>query len=141
MIKVDTNYFGQIEVDESEILTIKDGLIGFDEFTKFVLLKEEDIFIEYLQCIQDKVVFAVMEPFLIKKDYKFEIPDNTAKELGLKTVDDIVVKTIVVLPEDITKIRTNLQAPIIFNKNTNMGKQIILDDSYPIRYEFYAMGD
>lgn len=140
MLKVQTNYYGEIEVNESDVLTLKDGLIGFDSYTRFVLLKESDIFVEYLQCIDDKVVFAVMDPHLLKKDYSFEIPDLVIKELGIKSSEDLVVKTILVIPEDITKIRTNLQAPIIFNKNTNHGKQIILDDSYPMRFEFYNLG-
>lgn len=140
MIKVDTNYYGEIEVDEKDILVLNGGLIGFEDYTRFILLKEDDIFVEYLQCIDDKVAFAIMDPLLLKKDYKFEIPEDVAEELEIESSDDIVVKTILVIPEDITKIRTNLQAPIVFNKRTNNGKQIILDDSFPVRYEFYNMG-
>lgn len=140
MVKVSTNYYGEIEVNESDILTIKGGLIGFEDYTKFILLKEDDIFVEYLQCIDDKVSFAIMDPLLLNIDYKFEVSDDIVKELQIETPDDVVVKTILVIPEDITKIRTNLQAPIVFNKKINIGKQIILDDSFPVRYEFYNMG-
>lgn len=140
-MKVETNYFGDIEVSENEVLTLDEGMIGFEEYKKFVLLREEDIFIEYLQSIQDKVVFAVMDPFLIKQDYKFEIPLSVCDELELKDPNDAVIKTVVIIPQDITKIRTNLQAPIVFNKQNNKGKQIILGDEYPIRYEFYNDGE
>ena len=139
-MKIQTNYHGELEIKQEDILTIKDGMLGYEDITKFVLIKEEDIFVEYLQSIDEKVAFAVMDPFIVKKDYVFDVPDNVIVSLGITKQEDVVIKTVVVIPEDITKIRTNLQAPIIFNKANNMGVQIILDDSYPIRYEFYEEG-
>ena len=119
-------------------MTLKDGMLGYEELNRFILIKEDDIFVEYLQAIDELVAFAVMDPFLIKQDYSFDVPDSVLKALDIKSEEDVVIKTVVVIPEDITKIRTNLQAPIVFNKSNNKGMQIILDDSYPIRYEFFG---
>ena len=101
------------------------------------MLFRSDIFVEYLQSVKDDIAFAVMDPFIIKQDYTFDIPEMVMKALDIKSADDVVIKTVVVIPEDITKIRTNLQAPIVFNKTNNKGMQIVLDDTYPLRYEFY----
>ncbi|MGP1597798.1 flagellar assembly protein FliW [Peptoanaerobacter stomatis] len=137
-MKINTNYYGELEVKDEDILTLKDGMLGYEELNRFILIKEDDIFIEYLQAIDELVAFAVMDPFLIKQDYSFDVPDSVLKALDIKSEEDVVIKTVVVIPEDITKIRTNLQAPIVFNKSNNKGMQIILDDSYPIRYEFFG---
>lgn len=136
-MKINTNYHGEIEVREEDILTLVNGMLGFEDEEKFVLIKEEDIFVEYLQSLKDDIAFAVMDPFIIKQDYTFDIPEMVMKALDIKSADDVVIKTVVVIPEDITKIRTNLQAPIVFNKTNNKGMQIVLDDTYPLRYEFY----
>ena len=136
-MKINTNYHGEIEVREEDILTLVNGMLGFEDEEKFVLIKEEDIFVEYLQSVKDDIAFAVMDPFIIKQDYTFDIPEMVMKALDIKSADDVVIKTVVVIPEDITKIRTNLQAPIVFNKTNNKGMQIVLDDAYPLRYEFY----
>ena len=136
-MKINTNYHGEIEVREEDILTLVNGMLGFEDEEKFVLIKEEDIFVEYLQSVKDDIAFAVMDPFIIKQDYTFDIPEMVMKTLDIKSADDVVIKTVVVIPEDITKIRTNLQAPIVFNKINNKGMQIVLDDTYPLRYEFY----
>ena len=136
-MKINTNYHGEIEVREEDILTLVNGMLGFEDEEKFVLIKEEDIFVEYLQSVKDDIAFAVMDPFIIKQDYTFDIPEMVTKSLDIKSADDVVIKTVVVIPEDITKIRTNLQAPIVFNKTNNKGMQIVLDDAYPLRYEFY----
>ena len=136
-MKINTNYHGEIELREEDILTLVNGMLGFEDIEKFVLIKEEDIFVEYLQSVKDDIAFAVMDPFIIKQDYTFDIPDMVMKSLDIKSADEVVLKTVVVVPEDITKIRTNLQAPIVFNKTNNKGMQIVLDDTYPLRYEFY----
>ena len=136
-MKINTNYHGEIELREEDILTLVNGMLGFEDIEKFVLIKEEDIFVEYLQSVKDDIAFAVMDPFIIKQDYTFDIPDMVMKSLDIKSADEVVIKTVVVVPEDITKIRTNLQAPIVFNKTNNKGMQIVLDDTYPLRYEFY----
>ena len=136
-MKINTNYHGEIELREEDILTLVNGMLGFEDIEKFVLIKEEDIFVEYLQSVKDDIAFAVMDPFIIKQDYTFDIPDMVMKSLDIKSADEVVIKTVVVVPEDITMIRTNLQAPIVFNKTNNKGMQIVLDDTYPLRYEFY----
>ena len=136
-MKINTNYHGEIELREEDILTLVNGMLGVEDIEKFVLIKEEDIFVEYLQSVKDDIAFAVMDPFIIKQDYTFDIPDMVMKSLDIKSADEVVIKTVVVVPEDITKIRTNLQAPIVFNKTNNKGMQIVLDDTYPLRYEFY----
>lgn len=136
-MKINTNYHGEIELREEDILTLVNGMLGFEDIEKFVLIKEEDIFVEYLQSVKDDIAFAVMDPFIIKQDYTFDIPYMVMKSLDIKSADEVVIKTVVVVPEDITKIRTNLQAPIVFNKTNNKGMQIVLDDTYPLRYEFY----
>ena len=136
-MKINTNYHGEIELREEDILTLVNGMLGFEDIEKFVLIKEEDIFVEYLQSVKDDIAFAVMDPFIIKQDYTFDIPDMVMKSLDIKSADEVVIKTVVVVPEDITKIRTNLQAPLVFNNTNNKGMQIVLDDTYPLRYEFY----
>ena len=37
-MKVKTRYFGEIELDDSKVITFDNGLFGFEEFTRFALL-------------------------------------------------------------------------------------------------------
>lgn len=136
-MKINTNYFGELEVDENEILEFEKGMLGFEELKKFVIIKDSEIFIEWLQSIEDTTSFAIMDPFVADKNYSFELPEKIMKQLDIIDKEDVMIRTVVIIPEDITKIRTNLQAPIIINTKQKKATQIILDDSYPIRYEFY----
>ena len=136
-MKINTNYFGELEVDENEILEFEKGMLGFEEIKKFVIIKDSEIFIEWLQSVEDTTSFAIMDPFVADNNYSFELPEKIIKQLDIKSKEDVMIRTVVIIPEDITKIRTNLQAPIIINTKLKKAMQIILDDSYPIRYEFY----
>ena len=137
IVKINTNYFGELEVDENEILEFEKGMLGFEELKKFVIIKDSEIFIEWLQSVEDTTSFAIMDPFVADNNYSFELPEKIMKQLDIIDKEDVMIRTVVIIPEDITKIRTNLQAPIIINTKQKKATQIILDDSYPIRYEFY----
>ena len=90
-MKINTNYHGEIELREEDILTLVNGMLGFEDIEKFVLIKEEDIFVEYLQSVKDDIAFAVMDPFIIKQDYTFDIPDMVMKSLDIKSADEVVI--------------------------------------------------
>lgn len=136
-MKFETRYFGEIDVDENGILQFEEGILGFEDLKQFILLSEGDMIIDWLQCIEDDITFPIIDPFTIKSDYQFDLPEDVAKELQIEKPEDVIVYTVVVIPEDIKKIRTNLQGPIIINKEKKLAKQIILSDEYPMRYEFY----
>ena len=136
-MKITTNYFGELEVDKNEIIEFDKSILGFEDLNKFVLIKDSEIFIEWLQSTEDTTSFAVMDPFIADETYSFEISDKILKELNINEKEEVMVRTVVVIPEDITKIRTNLQSPIIINVKDKKAMQIILDDNYPMRYEFY----
>ena len=136
-MKINTNFFGEIEIDEKEIITFEKGMIGFEDIKNFALVGEEGLFVEWLQSIDEPTSFAVMDPFIAYTEYSFDIPDKVLEELNIKDKSEILIRTVVVIPEDITKIRTNLQAPVIINTKEKKAMQILLDDTYPMRYEFY----
>lgn len=139
-MKIFTEYFGEIEISEEDIVTFEKGLLGLEDLKRFSLITNEELFIEWLQCIDEDFSIAVMNPFFAKEDYSFEIPESTIKELELNSHEDVAIRTVVVIPEDITKIRTNLQSPIIINMKNKKGKQIVLEGDHPLRYEFYEKG-
>lgn len=136
-MKVKTAYFGEIEVSKEEVLHMEEGMLGFEELKDYVLIKEEEIFLEWLQSTDQAISFAVVDPFLIHPSYEFEIPENIRVKLAIEDPSEVAVRTVVIIPEDIQKIRTNLQAPVIINRKDRRAAQIILSDSYPMRYEFY----
>ncbi|KGG79982.1 flagellar assembly protein FliW [Caloranaerobacter azorensis H53214] len=128
---LNTKHFGQIEIDEDSIITFPDGLLAFEEQKRFVIINnpDEEIPFKWLQSIDNPdLAFVIINPFLFKKDYEFDIPQSVVDRLDIEREKDVLVYSIVVVPEDITKMTANLAGPIIINLKNRLAKQIILDD-------------
>lgn len=135
---IDTKIFGELEVDEEQIITFKEGLPGFADFHKYVLLVTESDSspFKWLQSVENsELAFAIVNPFAIVKDYDFELSEEVTMRLDIKEVEDILVYAVVVIPEDTTKATVNLIAPIIINTKLKIAEQVVLDtDTYSVRH-------
>lgn len=70
--------------------------------------------------------------------YSPEVDDEIIQSIGKLTQKDLDVYTIVVIPEDIQKMTTNLRAPIIINRETKKGIQAVVnDEEYDVRHNLY----
>jgi flagellar assembly factor FliW len=142
---LNTKDFGEIEVPESSIIYFEKGLPGFEGTKRYAIIdsgsgksgeEEEESPFKWMQCCdQPQIAFAVANPFMIKKDYDFEISDENVKSLDIRNAEDVAVYAIVNIPEDISKMSINLKAPVIINARNRRGEQIILDTGkYNVRH-------
>ncbi|MFW5649235.1 MAG: flagellar assembly protein FliW [Candidatus Alkaliphilus sp. MAG34] len=126
-----TKHFGEIEVKEGDIINFVDGIPGFEKLLRYVIVEnpDKDIPFKWLQCVDDSdLAFVIVDPFVFKKDYEFDIPQNVIKKLHIESHKEINIYTIVVVPEDIEKMTANLAAPILINVANKKGKQVFLED-------------
>ena len=137
----DTTRFGTIEIDDKEIITLTQPIIGFQEFRRFVLLPGPRDSVKWLQSTDSgELAFILMDPRQLLPEYVVNVAESELSELAATTVDELDVYTLVVVPDDPAKVRTNLKAPILINKKHRLGKQTILERSnYPIQF-FLAQG-
>ncbi|WP_027622302.1 flagellar assembly protein FliW [Acetivibrio clariflavus] len=135
---LNTRHFGEIEIDESKIINFKEGIPGFEDLKKFVVLYDGDETspFRWLQCVDDgQLAFAVVNPFMIVNDYDIEIPEEIVSSLNIESIEDVMVLSIVVVPDDVSKMTMNLKAPVIINTKNNTGMQVVLDtDMYSVRH-------
>lgn len=130
-MKLQTTRFGEIEVKETEIITLPEGLVGFPEYTRYVLLDhDKDSPFKWLQSVDEgSVAFVVMSPLMFRPDYSIEVTEDEVSGLGLEAVNDAVISVIVTIPSDPKKMSANLKAPLIFNTKNRLGKQIIVKET------------
>ncbi|MDF2537032.1 MAG: hypothetical protein K0S76_53 [Herbinix sp.] len=138
-----TKHFGEIDLDDSKIIRFDGGILGFEGFTNYTLLYDNDegerSDISWLQCIEEPALaIPVISPFLVKEDYNPEIEDELLKPLGNINEENVVVLVSMTVPADIDKISVNLKAPFIINSESRMGTQIIVENSdYEVKHYFY----
>jgi flagellar assembly factor FliW len=133
-----TRYFGELDIEESGIFHFSHGVPGFEGVKRFILIdnEEESSPFKWLQGVDEpKPAFVIVDPFAIKNDYEVNLSDEVLRELEIKDAGTVSVYCIVVVPDDISKMTVNLQAPLIINIASHKGRQVILDtDRYGVRH-------
>lgn len=141
-MKVKTRDFGEIEVSEENIIFFKEGIPGFDEEKEFIIIlnEDEDNPFHHLQSVKNpNLSFIIINPFEVFKDYDIIIPQTAIDKLKIEKPEDVLIYSIVVVPEDIRKMTVNLLGPIVINHKKRLGKQVILEDSrYSTKHFIFA---
>lgn len=129
-MQIETKMMGTVSIENDRIIKIPLGLFGFEEYTDFALLESEYPPFIWLQSLQDKnLAFLLIDPFEIIPDYEADIDDKELARIGIKDPLDVMVLTIVTVPNDGSPITANFQGPLIINKKNHQCMQAILDNS------------
>ncbi len=132
-----TRCFGEVKIKKEEIIKFTQPILGFDECKQYILMKNKSIFPTFwLQSIDNPgLAFPVVSPFFIDENYSIKLHVSDFEDINLKEFNDVIVLTLLVVPQDISLIRTNLRAPIIYNPIEKLAKQIVLqEEKYPIHF-------
>lgn len=116
----------RLVVGNEHLVTLPDGLLGFEGYTKFVLLaNREEAPFHWLQVLEDpRLAFLVISPFEVCPGYELNIPDQDAARLGIHSPQDALIFNIVTIRPD-GSATVNLKGPVILNRQTLVGKQIV----------------
>lgn len=137
LLKCETTRFGQIEVDESEIITFPSGILGFEQARRYVLIeRDQKSPFRYLQSLDDPdLTFVVAEPTSFRPDYRVTVWPDDVREIRLEREEDAVVCVIVRVPEELDEMTANLKAPLVINAKDRLGKQVVqVQDGYGVRH-------
>lgn len=138
-MNVQTTRFGitdQVSVSDAALLSFPHGLPGFEELRRFALVEEPGYLpFCWLQSLDDPAIgFTLLDPFLLRPDYDFELGDADVALLGLEDGTLPRVFSVLVVPSDLRGMTANLKAPVIVNPRSRLAKQVILtDERYPLR--------
>lgn len=143
-MQIDTRHFGKVDIEENKIILFPQGLPGFDNMKKFIILNEEDEeLFSWLQSIDDpSIAFALIDVLKIMPEYDPLVSLEELKIIDVldsdKDLENIVSYNIVVIPKDIKEMSVNLKAPVIINTKTYKGKQALAsNDNYEIRHKIF----
>lgn len=128
---VDTTRFGKIEIDDEAVITFPQGLFGFEQYRRFIVLRtdEKSPFL-WLQSLEEPgLAFVVIEPHHFKPDYAPTISDADAEALALNEDTPCMTFVIVTIPHGKPEEMTaNLLGPVIINAVSRVARQVIVED-------------
>jgi len=140
-MKLTTKHFGEIDYDPTLAIDFPEGLPGFPDRKKFIVLVEnehDDTFC-WLQSVDDgSLALALINIYNVMPDYDPLVETGEIDALGSLDGADLLIYNVVVIPDDIKRMRANLRAPIVINPVTRKGKQVVLkNDNYDMRFRIF----
>ena len=142
-MRVHTSRFGDVEVNDEEILSFPAGIIGFPTMTRYTIWEHDgEAPFRWLQSLDDgDLAFIVMDPTLVKPDYRIAIAPRDIAELGEGEGAKLIVLLILTVPsQDPGRITANLRGPVVINLSTKLGKQFVLSEDHPTRFPLFPDG-
>jgi flagellar assembly factor FliW len=139
-IFVETSRFGRLEIEEDEILSVSGDLIGMEGLKYFALVDEPSTKpFRWLQAVEHPWVAL---PILASEDlifeYEIEMPYEDLVEVGVESAGDTDIYIVATIPQVILHSYVNLRAPIIFNPQENILRQVdLIDSGFPTKLYFF----
>lgn len=141
-MKITTKEFGDIQINNEDIIKFTRSIYGFEGNDKYVIFKdspEDDIM--YLQSIEDSNLhFVIVEPYAILPNYNPELTEDDILALNINKDEIINLKymLIAVITEELEKSVVNLKNPIVIDpKSRNAIQAILQNQDYPLRYPLF----
>ena len=130
MKTVNTVRFGEIEVEEEKVVHFKEGIPAFEDEHEFLIIPyDEESPYYFMQSLQTpELAFLITTPFIFFPDYVIEIDDETLDELKIKNQEDVMLYSLITIPNGSVRYMTaNLLAPVVINTENMQAKQIVME--------------
>lgn len=140
-MQINTLRFGKLEINKDDIITVPEGIIGFPDIKRYVIMNMgEDTPFKLFQAVDEPSVgFIIIDPVLFKPDYTVKVRKEDLYSLSAENINEIVTMVIVTIPEDPYKMTANLIGPLLINLRSKLAKQHVLtDDTYTTRHEIIS---
>ena len=112
--------FGEMEFEEKHVVYFPEGLIGFEEFKKFLIINDESSEpFRWLVSLEDEeIAFPIIDPELVLEGY-------AQKYLF---INNVTLFSVVSIKSDMALSTVNLRSPLVIDSSDRNGKQLVLDE-------------
>lgn len=121
--------FGAFETDPRWVVTIPDGLPGFEKCRRYVFVASESI--KPFSCLQgledSRPSFLVIDPRLVLPSYPTTL--SAEDRHRLEAADDETLLWLGLVAVKMDAVLVNLRAPVVINPNRMIGLQVIDGES------------
>ena len=137
-MRIETQRFGILQVDEQELFLFPQGLIGLETLRQWLLIPDpENPAVAWLQSASrgDRAL-AMISPRMFVPNYRIHVTAHSLGALQLRSDHRMYVLTTVSgKPGSVT---TNLRAPVVINLDRRLGCQVVTGDDQPVQFALPA---
>ena len=138
---IQTTRFGEVEIQDQDILTFPTGMLGFSAERHFVMIEDEmGSPFQWLQSLERQdLAFVTINPETAISDFSLDITVDHMKKLDTEEVEDLNVRVIVTMARKLDDVTINLQGPLLLNFNKKLGLQfVVADGRYNTRHPLFG---
>src|SRR5574343_1386182 len=131
-MKVETYLFGAVEVDPEKVITFPKGLVGFEQYQRFMLAHEQETPAGgafTLQSLDDpNLAFLIADPANLGFSYELSLTDEETALLQSPAAEDVALMQVLFKQEQDGKaeITPSLRAPLVINVKARIGLQKVM---------------
>ncbi len=118
--------FGHFAGNPRDVVTLVEGLPGFEDCRRFLLLSSPSL--EPLVCVQglddERPAFLAIDPRLVEPDYRCRLDDLQRRRVGA-SLDTPLLWLALVHVADGGESTVNLRAPLVVNPERMRGLQLL----------------
>lgn len=136
MQTIRTKVYGEIEIDAQQVMEFPVGLFGFEHRHRYALMDSRTPPFYWLQSLDDEgLAFVLINPYVAVNEYLLDIDPADLAAIGAPDPEDLLVFAVVTIPAERHLISCNLQGPLVINRRTRVGRQVIsLDQRWSTRH-------
>ena len=138
---IQTTRFGEVEIQDQDILTFPSGMLGFSSERHFVMIEDEmGSPFQWLQSIEKQdLAFVTINPETAVSAFSLDITVDHRKKLDTEQVEDLSVRVIVTMAKKLQNVTINLQGPLLINYSKKLGLQfVVADGRYNTRHPLFG---
>lgn len=132
-MKVETYLFGAVEVSPEKVIAFPNGLVGFEQNKRFMLVHEEgkaQPSSYTLQSLDDPALaLQIVDPVTLGFNYELALSDADTALLQSPAAEDVAVMQVLFKQEEGGKaaIIPSLRAPLVINTKARVGLQKVME--------------
>lgn len=131
-MKIQTDYYGEVEYKPSDLITVADGFFGFPDLKQFLPLRldEENESLLLMQSVENpQVAFVVIAPTTLCPDYSPELEAEDLASLEAESSNELSYYAVCVIKNNYLEDTVNLKCPLAINPKTKAARQVILENT------------
>lgn len=129
-MKIQTNYFGEVEYSREDVITFPAGLYGFEEEKEYLLIPFDGSSILYsLQSVKTPMLsFILVHPFSLDPGYAPVLQPEELKTLKVEKSEDLYYYVLCSLKKPSSESTVNMRCPVAINPDAQEAMQVVLED-------------
>ena len=129
-MNIKTSRFGEVDIDNDAVISMPEGMLGFSEIKRYVLIQHRDgsPFLWYQAVDEPNLAFVVVDAFTFFPDYEVVMSSEDVEVLNCSQPGDLAVFLVVVIPDNPEEMTANLRGPLVINVENKVARQVVLTD-------------